>query len=54
MDIGFQQRYGADLLREKGTADNWTPVEQMWVAERALPEAGASTPGRTRRVCGLM
>src|SRR5262249_22830506 len=35
MDIGFQQAYGAYLLRTKGTADNWTPLEQMWVAEHA-------------------
>jgi hypothetical protein len=35
MDIGFQRAYGAHLLRRKGTADNWAPVEQMWVAERA-------------------
>ena len=35
MDIGFQRQYGAELLRRKGTADRWTPVEQMWVAERA-------------------
>src|ERR687886_629540 len=36
MDIGFQRAYGARLLVRKGTADHWTPLEQMWVAERAL------------------
>ena len=29
MDIGFQRAYGAYLLRTKGTADDWTPVEQV-------------------------
>ena len=55
MDIGFQQRYGADLLREKGTADNWTPVEQMWVAERAYRAGRGFYPWpNTARYCGLM
>ena len=36
MDLAFQQTHGADLLARKGTAENWTPLEQMWVAERAL------------------
>ena len=35
MDIGFQASYGGPLLATKGTAENWTPLEQMWVAERA-------------------
>ena len=35
MDISFQRLYGAELLRRKGTADNWTPLEQIWVAEPA-------------------
>ena len=29
MDLGFQRSYGAWLLRKKGTADHWTPLEQM-------------------------
>ena len=49
MDITFQRLYGAELLRRKGTADNWTPLEQIWVAERRTAPAAASTPGRTRR-----
>src|SRR6266567_6123807 len=36
MDLGFQRTYGAPLLVRKGTANHWTPLEQMWVAERAL------------------
>ena len=50
MDMSFQRAYGWNLLQTKGTADNWSPLEQMWVAERAYrPDAG-STPGRTPRV----
>jgi hypothetical protein len=36
MDITFQRMYGRRLVRRKGTADHWRPLEQMWVAERAL------------------
>ena len=36
MDMSFMQEYGGWLLRHKGTADHWTPLEQIWVAERAL------------------
>ena len=55
MDISFQEAYGGSLLRRKGTAEKWTPLEQMWVAEKALragrgfdswPNAAAS--------CGLL
>jgi hypothetical protein len=35
MDIAFQRTYALGLLRRKGTANRWTPLEQMWVAERA-------------------
>ena len=38
MDISFQRTYGGELLRRKGTANRWTPAEQMWVAERAYQE----------------
>jgi hypothetical protein len=55
MDIGFQQAYGADLLRRKGTADNWTPVEQMWVAERAYRSGRGFSPWpNTARMCGIL
>jgi hypothetical protein len=55
MDISFQRLYGRDLLRRKGTADNWTPVEQMWVAERALRAGRGFYPWpNTARVCGLI
>ncbi len=35
MDVEFQRTYGIELYRAKGTADHWTALEQMWVAERA-------------------
>ena len=55
MDLSFQQAYGADLLRRKGTADNWTPIEQMWVAERALKAGRGFYPWpNTARACGLL
>src|SRR4051812_22112873 len=40
MDRDFQETYGARLVRRKGTADHWTPLEQMWVAERAFRTRG--------------
>ena len=55
MDISFQRMYGRDLLRRKGTAENWTPVEQMWVAERALRAGRGFYPWpNTARYCGLL
>ena len=54
MDLGFQRTYGSYLLRLKGTANRWTPLEQMWVAERALPTRGFTPWPNTARVCGLL
>jgi hypothetical protein len=55
MDLAFQRRYGFDLLRRKGTADNWTPLEQMWVAERAFRSGRGFGPWpNTARACGLV
>ncbi len=55
MDIGFQRAYGRRLLRRKGTADNWTPLEQMWVAERAYRSGRGFYPWpNTARACGLL
>jgi hypothetical protein len=53
MDLGFQQAYGSYLLRTKGTADNWSPLEQMWAAERAHATSGFSPWPNTARLCGL-
>jgi hypothetical protein len=55
MDYEFQQTYGRELLRRKGTADHWTPVEQMWVAERAFRSGRGFYPWpNTARYCGLL
>jgi hypothetical protein len=55
MDISFQRLYGGELLRRKGTAENWTPLEQMWVAERAYRAGRGFYPWpNTARYCGLI
>jgi hypothetical protein len=55
MDLGFQRAYGRDLLARKGTANHWTPLEQMWVAERAYRAGrGFYAWPNTARYCGLI
>jgi hypothetical protein len=55
MDYGFMRAYGARLLRRKGPANNWTPLEQMWVAERALRFGRGFYPWpNAARTCGLI
>jgi hypothetical protein len=54
MNLTFQQHYGWWLLRHKGTADHWTPLEQMWTAERALRSRGFWPWPNTARFCGLL
>lgn len=54
MDIGFQGTYGHWLLLHKGTADHWTPLEQIWVAEKALKTRGFWPWPNTARNCGLL
>jgi hypothetical protein len=55
MDIAFQRTYGPELLRRKGTANNWTAYEQMWVAERAHRSGRGFYPWpNTARYCGLI
>ena len=55
MDWSFMRAYGGHLLRKKGTADNWTPLEQMWVAERAYRAGRGFYPWpNTARYCGLI
>jgi hypothetical protein len=54
MDLAFQQAWGADLLARKGTANRWTPLEQMWVAERAYRSGLGFAPWpNTAAMCGL-
>ena len=55
MDIGFQRAYGSHLLRRKGTADRWTALEQMWVAEGAYRSGRGFHPWpNSARACGLI
>ena len=54
MNMEFQQMYGPELLRSKGTANHWTPLEQIWVAERAYRELGYQPWPNTARMCGLL
>jgi Transglycosylase-like domain len=55
MDLDFQREYAPGLLRQKGTANRWSPVEQMWVAERAHRSGRGFTPWpNTARMCGLL
>jgi hypothetical protein len=54
MDLEFQSTYGRELLRRKGTADHWTRLEQMWVAERAHRTRGFWPWPNTARYCGLL
>jgi hypothetical protein len=55
MDVSFQQRYAPKLLRTKGTANHWTPLEQMWVAEKAHRSGRGFYPWpNTARYCGLI
>jgi hypothetical protein len=53
MDYGFQATYGSWLLRHKGTADHWSPLEQIWVAVRASHSRGFSPWPNTARYCGV-
>ena len=52
MDLSFQQTYGGWLLSHKGTADHWSPLEQIWVGVRAARTQGFSPWPNTARYCG--
>jgi hypothetical protein len=55
MDWGFMSSYGGWLLVRKGPANNWTPMEQMQVAERAYQSGRGFYPWpNTARYCGLL
>jgi len=54
MDVSFQETYGPWLYRHKGTADHWTPLEQIWTAVRASRIRGFWPWPNTARFCGLM
>ena len=55
MDYSFMETYGGKLLRRKGTANNWTPHEQLHVAYRAYRSGRDWYPWpNTARKCGLI
>jgi hypothetical protein len=54
MDISFQQSYGGYLFQKKGTADRWSPLEQIWAAEKAHRSRGFWPWPNTARYCGLL
>lgn len=53
-DLDFQRTYAPQLLRTKGTADRWTPWQQIWTAERAIKTRGFGPWPKTARACGLL
>jgi hypothetical protein len=55
MDWGFMSTYGGWLLTRRGPANNWSPAQQMWVAERALAHGRGFYPWpNSARMCGLI
>jgi len=55
MDRGFMRTYAPRFLLRKGLANRWTPLEQMWVAERAHRSGRGYGPWpNTARYCGLL
>lgn len=54
MNIAFQRRHAQWLLRRKGTANRWSPVEQIWIAERGRKVQGWGAWPNTARACGLL
>lgn len=55
MDWDFQRTYGSYLFARKGTANHWSPLEQMWTAEKAHSAGRGFYPWpNTARFCGLI
>ena len=60
MDWNFQNTYGTWLLHHVGTADRWTPHQQLTVSYRAykgwkgFPARGWYPWPQTARECGLL
>lgn len=53
MDMTFMRNYGAFLLNLKGTSNNWTKLEQIWVAEKGRRVQGWGAWPRSSVACGL-
>ena len=55
MDRSFMRVYAPRHLLRRGWANTWTPIEQMWVGERALLAGRGFYPWpSTGRICGLI
>ena len=55
MDRTFMRQYAPRHLLRRGWATTWTPIEQMWVAERAVRAGRGFYPWpHTARLCGLI
>jgi hypothetical protein len=55
MDRSFMLAYAPRYLLRRGWANRWSPVEQMWVAERAYRAGRGFYPWpNTARACGLI
>jgi hypothetical protein len=55
MDRGFMEGYAPRYLLRRGYADRWSPIEQMWVAERAYRSGrGFGAWPNTARTCGVL
>jgi hypothetical protein len=55
MSRQFQRAFGRYLLHLKGTANKWTPAEQMWTAVHAHRSGLGFHPWpNTARACGLL
>ena len=53
MDMNFQSAYGPWLLKHKGTANRWTPLQQIWAGVRAWRVRGFSPWSTTAHACGV-
>ena len=55
MDRAFMQAHAPRWLLRRGWANTWSPIEQMWVAERALRAGRGFYPWpNAARLCGLL
>ena len=54
LDLEFQRTYARRLLRRKGTADRWTPHEQLHAARRGWRARGWQPWPAAARKCGLL
>jgi hypothetical protein len=55
MDRGFMSTSAPRVLLRRGWANRWTPLQQMWVAERAHRSGRGYWPWpNTARFCGLL